>query len=392
MSVALAAGGATASSAATEQARKPDLWSPFSLPSTPSVDVTQGASDVAARAKTVLAKSPRMNAFHPAAPHWPAATSTKLNLSGGSGHATGTPVTLGKAGTLDKGLLPRTKTGTHAIDRAPTAGSFKVSVASRPAGAKAGVQGLLVSLSRTDRSEAAAGASRLSVALDYGSVKDAYGGDYASRLRLVRLPACALTTPTKPSCRTQIPVTASANDLSGHRLVGEIALPATSVTTPSAMSAAGTMVLAATAAPAGTSGTYAATSLSPSGSWSSSGNTGAFTYSYPVTAPESVGGDAPQVALSYNSASVDGRTSATNNQASWVGDGWEYSPGFIERSYRACADDGQSGDNDECWAGDNATLSLAGHSGSWYRPDRASGGSPTTTVRWSRSSPERATA
>lgn len=363
MSVALAAGGATASSAATEQARKPDLWSPFSLPSTPSVDVTQGASDVAARAKTVLAKSPRMNAFHPAAPHWPAATSTKLNLSGGSGHATGTPVTLGKAGTLDKGLLPRTKTGTHAIDRAPTAGSFKVSVASRPAGAKAGVQGLLVSLSRTDRSEAAAGASRLSVALDYGSVKDAYGGDYASRLRLVRLPACALTTPTKPSCRTQIPVTASANDLSGHRLVGEIALPATSVTTPSAMSAAGTMVLAATAAPAGTSGTYAATSLSPSGSWSSSGNTGAFTYSYPVTAPESVGGDAPQVALSYNSASVDGRTSATNNQASWVGDGWEYSPGFIERSYRACADDGQSGDNDECWAGDNATLSLAGHSG-----------------------------
>ena len=70
------------------------------------------------------------------------------------------------------------------------------------------------------------------------------------------------------------------------------------------------------------------------------------------------------MSLSYSSASVDGRTSANNSQASWVGDGWDYNPGFIERSYKSCADDGQSTDYDQCWAGDNGTISLAGHSGS----------------------------
>lgn len=71
---------------------------------------------------------------------------------------------------------------------------------------------------------------------------------------------------------------------------------------------------------------------------------------------------------------MDGKTSVTNGQASWVGDGWDYNPGFIERRYRACSDDLKptttgkpNNDNDTdkkkgdlCWAGDNVALSLGG--------------------------------
>ena len=36
----------------------------------------------------------------------------------------------------------------------------------------------------------------------------------------------------------------------------------------------------------------------------------------------------PPVSLDYNSQSVDGLTSSTNDQASWIGDGWDYEPGL----------------------------------------------------------------
>ncbi|RAG82084.1 hypothetical protein DN069_29440 [Streptacidiphilus pinicola] len=119
----------------------------------------------------------------------------------------------------------------------------------------------------------------------------------------------------------------------------------------------------------GSQGNYAATSLNPSGTWQASG-TGAFTYSYPLTVPSAVGGNAPSVAFSYDSQSVDGETSARNSQASWIGDGWDYQPGFVERSYRSCSSllnsSGQrllKGSGDECWGGDNAVISFGSHSG-----------------------------
>jgi hypothetical protein len=48
---------------------------------------------------------------------------------------------------------------------------------------------------------------------------------------------------------------------------------------------------------------------------------------------------APDVSLDYDSQSVDGEQVSTNSQSSWIGDGWSYSPGFIERTYVDCADD-----------------------------------------------------
>ncbi|MCI0688072.1 MAG: hypothetical protein L0Y54_12655, partial [Sporichthyaceae bacterium] len=177
-------------------------------------------------------------------------------------------------------------------------------MASRQDALAAGVNGLLVGLQRVDQ---AAGA-RVKVTLDYSKIVDAFGGDYGSRLRLVSLPACALTTPGRSRCRVQTPVVGAVNDSAGRALSGDVALPA-------AGSWDGLVVLAAESAAEGAAGTFSATSLSPAGSWAHGGNTGAFTYSYPVTVPPSVGGPPPGVTLAYSSSGVDGRTSASNNQA-----------------------------------------------------------------------------
>jgi hypothetical protein len=79
------------------------------------------------------------------------------------------------------------------------------------------------------------------------------------------------------------------------------------------------------------------------------GNGGSFSYSYPIPAPPSPGGDAPSLAFTYDSGAVDGRTSASNSQASWVGLGWDLATPFIERSYKSCSDDGHSSWGDLCW-------------------------------------------
>jgi RHS repeat-associated protein len=128
-------------------------------------------------------------------------------------------------------------------------------------------------------------------------------------------------------------------------------------------------------APRDGAGTPTATSLSPSATWGVSGQTGDFTWSYPLRVPPVPGGLVPELALSYQSSAVDGRTSATNNQASWVGDGWDLNPGFVERTYGVCAFDKEGGTvapqtNDLCWRSDNATAAYGGGGGALIRDDR----------------------
>ncbi|WP_328876324.1 polymorphic toxin-type HINT domain-containing protein [Streptomyces sp. NBC_00287] len=87
-------------------------------------------------------------------------------------------------------------------------------------------------------------------------------------------------------------------------------------------------------------------------------------------------GPSPAVSFGYNSQGVDGRTSATNNQPSWIGDGWEYNAGSITRTYKACLDDQDDGNNtkktsDLCWGSDNATLTLGGTTTELVLPDGA---------------------
>ncbi|MEC3996358.1 RHS repeat-associated core domain-containing protein [Actinacidiphila sp. DG2A-62] len=129
------------------------------------------------------------------------------------------------------------------------------------------------------------------------------------------------------------------------------------------------VVLAADVTPSGGGGTYAATSLNPSTAWTAGSSSGGFTYSYPIQAPPAIGSDTPQVALSYDSSSVDGLTSSTNSQASWIGDGWTYEPGFVELHYKSCDKDGLDHSGDVCWGGYDAQLSMGGTSSDLVRDD-----------------------
>jgi RHS repeat-associated protein len=122
-------------------------------------------------------------------------------------------------------------------------------------------------------------------------------------------------------------------------------------------------------------GTTAATSLAPSASWAVATHTGDFSWSYPLRVPPAPGALAPSMALSYRSSEVDGRTSVTNNQPSWAGEGWNLSPGFVERTYGSCGDDDMGNVKppedkaDLCWRSDNATASYGGSGGPLIRND-----------------------
>ncbi len=111
---------------------------------------------------------------------------------------------------------------------------------------------------------------------------------------------------------------------------------------------------------------WGATSLGPSAAWDVSAQTGTFAWSYPLLVPPSPAGPAPDLALSYSSAAVDGRVASTNNQTSWIGEGWDLTSGYIERTYIPCADpaeEGTLGTGDLCWSTDNATIVFGGSAG-----------------------------
>ncbi|MFF3334721.1 RHS repeat-associated core domain-containing protein [Streptomyces sp. NPDC002888] len=219
---------------------------------------------------------------------------------------------------------------------------------------KAGVNGVLLTV---DPAGAASGNSagdtdKLRVSLDYSSFNDVYGGNFGPRLRLVTLPACALTTPQKKSCRTQSPVPGAGNDAGSQTLTGTVSARTLAAGTP--------MLLAAAADSSGGGSDYSATPLSPTATWEAGGSTGDFTWNYPLRVPPATAGPAPNLSISYNSASVDGRTAGENNQTSVIGEGFSITESYIERKYGSCKDDGQSGKGDLCWKYANATLVLNG--------------------------------
>src|SRR5947207_5642120 len=142
----------------------------------------------------------------------------------------------------------------------------------------AGVSGVLVTVAGVG-----SGAGAVRIGVDYSGFAQAYGGNFGSRLRLVQLPDCVLTTPTVAACRQAMPLHAT-NDPAAKSLSVQVTLSAepAGAASPSATSAAAApMVLAAVSdsgQDGGAGGSYAATTLSPSGSWTAGGNTGAFSY------------------------------------------------------------------------------------------------------------------
>ncbi|WP_377272885.1 RHS repeat-associated core domain-containing protein [Peterkaempfera sp. SMS 1(5)a] len=314
--------------------------------------------------------------YHPTAVRFPQPASAALPVQGADGApavaagSTSVPVSV-------RAVRPR---------RGAYAGPAAVDVAVQPqsAASKAGVDGVLLSVT-PGGTRKGSGSAQLS--LDYSGFAQAYGAGYGGRLHLVRLPACALTTPQLAECRTQTPL-ASRNNAGAKTLSANVPLTAPAAATPAAAGTAAARSLStATASPAaevmvlaavsgtgggdggGPSGNYSATTLSPSGSWSGGSSNGSFTYSYPIVTPPAVSDLVPKIELGYDSGSVDGQTSAVQAQSSWVGDGWSTPQSYIERSYIPCSDqpegkDAPTSTSDECWDGEILTLSLNGSSNS----------------------------
>ncbi|WP_053170603.1 polymorphic toxin-type HINT domain-containing protein [Streptomyces sp. SBT349] len=229
----------------------------------------------------------------------------------------------------------------------------EVRLLDREAAEAAGVNGVLLSV----EPDAEGAGGTVDVRLDYAEFAEAFGGGFGSRLTFRRLPACAADTPEDPQCRTSAPL-ASENDAEGRTLT------ATDVELP----ASGQVVLAAVADDESMESDYTATELSSSATWDVGLNTGDFAWSYDMTVPDVPGSLVPNVGLSYSSGAIDGQTGGTNNQASWVGDGFELWPGYIERRYQSCAEEGvENADGGEvgdlCWEYDNAFISFNGQAG-----------------------------
>ncbi len=362
--------------------------------------------DVAAAGKAT-ARVKKSAKFTPAAVEWPAAEEVTVDLThdtrGELVRAGQTPFRISAAGTSKAASAT-----VRVLDRESSenlVGPGVVAVLGAPSDAKT------------------------TVSLDYSSFAAAGGAGYASRLRLVMLPACALTTPDVPECQQRTDL-GSSNDETSQTLTATIdpsaaeadtpgadepqptteptatarqtpastasATPTTTTepsTEPTATSsgtesavtatALATVVLAAAAAASSDQGDYSATSLKSSSTWAAGGSSGEFTWSYPLNAPAVPGALVPDLSLSYSSGGTDGGVSSTNNQASWVGEGFELANSYIERKYANCYDDRSGGTNsssnavDLCWdtdskktnnqKWDNAFLSMDGHAGELVR-------------------------
>ncbi|MEU9033307.1 ricin-type beta-trefoil lectin domain protein [Streptomyces sp. NPDC048352] len=288
----------------------------------------------------------------------PAGGTVSVALSGDQLVQAGTlPVSIGKASPTEANPTPPAPSGT-----------WSVAVETRAATEAASVDGALIKVTPP-----AEGSTPVDVQLDYKTFKDLYGTEWATRLELKQLPACFLTTPDLPECTVtqDVPSTNDAAAGTVRATIDPATAPSEGMRTMTG--GGGPVVLAASDGASGAGGMYTATSLSPSGSWTAGSSSGGFSWSYPLNLPAAPAGPAPSVAFSYSSQAVDGKTSVANGQASWIGDGWDYEPGYIERRYRPCADDLKAtpskpnNDNsadkkkrDLCWAGDSVTMSLGG--------------------------------
>lgn len=283
----------------------------------------------------------------------------------------GTPLWPSGSGEADlarpQGRTPHNPDGRPGVAAKVNAAGLPLSVAATTASSPARVKATALSrqqavaakrdlVIRLSRADGVGGDGQVEVTLDISGFKSAYGADWGSRLHLALLADCALSTPDKAECGSK----RLATRRDGDSLTAVVDLQARS-------GGAALVTLASDTGESSGSGDFAATPLAPSGTWSAGGSSGGFAWQYGLKVPPPLNGPAPKIALTYSSQSVDGRMAATNNQPSWIGEGFEWSPGFIERRYVVCADDMESGANnstktgDLCWKTDNATVSLNGH-------------------------------
>ncbi|MEW2398629.1 RHS repeat-associated core domain-containing protein [Streptomyces sp. NPDC046862] len=296
----------------------------------------------------------------------------------------------------------------QAPDQAAPTGTWSVQVYDRTAPVSQGVDGAVVKVQAP-----ATGSVPISVKFDYAKFKNLYGADWASRLRFVQFPECYLTTPDDEACQTYEELE-TTNDTKTRSIMATVDTAADGTVTPAAATAGSTSdgpsaaqaayrtgvtpaaatgdtaVLGLADSGTGAGGSFKATPLASNGKWEAGGSSGAFTWSYPLTVPAAPAGPAPAVSLNYNSQAVDGRTAVSSPQSSWIGEGWDYDAGHIERRYRTCKDDrkklnsgtpNNTAEKDEtfdlCWVSYNAVMSLGGTTVELVR-DAPTGSDPET--------------
>lgn len=334
------------------------IFQPQKEKSVPVTKVTPKAMPADPGARLKVTKAPAVS--------WPAAATAEAQVVPAPAVKTGKLAAqvpaAGKAGELP--VWVTAPTGKQAKAAAPAPTKVRVENLGRKG------NGLWLRLARTDGVEQP---GTVGLQVSYQSFRNAFGGDWATRLQLVSLPACAVTNqaaaeagkaPAVPAgcVPTVIP---SRNDGSGV-LTADV---------PVAADGAAPAAYAVQAAVGGPAGSFAGTSLAPSATWQVGGASGDFNWSYPMEMPPAIGGPAAKVSLDYSSGGVDGRTVATNNQPSWAGEGFELTPGgSVERRYASCSQDtkGNNGTKpvgDLCWKTDNATFTLNGKGGELVKDD-----------------------
>ncbi|MFF3641405.1 polymorphic toxin-type HINT domain-containing protein [Streptomyces sp. NPDC002564] len=278
---------------------------------------------------------------------WPSSGQTTLSLpASGEKHAHPGSLPL----TLAIPQKPHDKREKRKKKATAAAGTFHVTVLNQKETKKLGVKGVALTVTGPE------GGATAELGLSYKAFAAAYGGDWAGRLELQRLPSCALAEPAKADCRIRTPLP-STNHRKDQKLTADLAFPAAG---KSSVGKGNTMVLALAAGTQSGSGDYKATPLAASSTWEAGGSSGSFTWSYPLRTPPAAAGPGPDLAISYDSGSVDGRTANTNNQGTAIGEGFDLTSSYIERKYGSCDDDGQDDKYDLCWKYDNASLVLNG--------------------------------
>ena len=362
---AMLASGGTGAAAAARPAR------PGPRPAIPRTPASRSVGVL--RTRRPHMRDQAASIFRPTGTAWPSAGSAVVRLTGAATPLrAGAPVPIsellvgsGPAAGLTATRLSRAPGTPVVVSRAGRGSgpaAVAVSVLGHAAAAATGVRGVVF----TARAEHGPG-GLVRLGIDYAGFEGVSGGNYGLSLGLEVLPACALTTPGLAACRKGRPL-ASVND-ARTRTVSALT---TLASRPASLKPGRgpLMVLAATPGytdGGGAAGTYNATTLRPSGTWTESGPSGSFTYSYPMVMPPAAGNLVPQVGLNYDSGLVDGQTASTQAQASWVGDGWTSPSAFIEQSFTPCQDkpEGSAAPQstpDDCYDGPVLTLSLAGSS------------------------------
>jgi hypothetical protein len=158
--------------------------------------------------------------------------------SSGSARAGTLPVWVGPPGTTSsstKSSGPSRRTATDASLSSSPVTRVTVGMASHATASALGVRGVVFTVARSDGGAGTAG--RVHVSLDYAAFADAYGGNYAARIHLVELPACALTTPQLARCRKQIQPTSADNTKTGQ-VGADVTLPGLPASASAQLSAA----------------------------------------------------------------------------------------------------------------------------------------------------------